>query len=142
MYKKILLPFDLGAPTGQEKAIKSAVQLAQATDSELHIMTVVPDFGMSLVGSFFPADYEKKVVAQTQKQLSQLVSEQIPEGITTREIVAYGTIYSEILDYAKKQKIDLVIMASHRPELKDYLVGPNAARVVRHAKCSVMVVRD
>ena len=38
--------------------------------------------------------------------------------------------------------IDLIIMASHRPELQDYLLGPNAARVVRHANCSVLVVRD
>ncbi len=33
-------------------------------------------------------------------------------------------------------------IGSHRPELKDYLLGPNAARVVRHANCSVLVVRD
>ena len=38
-------------------------------------------------------------------------------------------------------KPDLIVMASHRPELKDYLIGPNAARVVRHADCSVQVVR-
>jgi nucleotide-binding universal stress UspA family protein len=33
-------------------------------------------------------------------------------------------------------------MGSHRPELSDYLLGPNAGKVVRHAKCSVMVVRE
>lgn len=33
-------------------------------------------------------------------------------------------------------------MAAHRPALKDYLLGPNAARVVRHSNCSVLVVRD
>jgi len=32
-------------------------------------------------------------------------------------------------------------MASHRPALKDFLLGPNAAKVVRHAKCAVMVIR-
>jgi nucleotide-binding universal stress UspA family protein len=36
----------------------------------------------------------------------------------------------------------MIVMASHRPELKDYLLGPNAARVVRHAECSVLVVRN
>ena len=46
-----------------------------------------------------------------------------------------------ILDLAEKIGADLIVMASHRPELKDYLLGPNAARVVRHAECSVMVVR-
>lgn len=142
MYKKILLPLDLGASQGQEKAIDSAVQLAQASGATLHLITVVPDFGMSLVGSFFPPDYEQKVIAETKTKLTELVKDQVPATVTTREVVAYGTIYTEILDYAKKREIDLIVMASHRPELKDYLVGPNAARVVRHANCSVMVVRD
>ena len=43
---------------------------------------------------------------------------------------------------ADKLKCDLIVMASHRPELKDYLLGPNAARVVRHARQSVFVVRE
>ena len=36
----------------------------------------------------------------------------------------------------------LIVMGSHHPELKDYLLGPNAAKVMRHADCSVMVVRE
>ena len=37
---------------------------------------------------------------------------------------------------------ELIVMASHRPELRDYLIGPNAARVMRHADASVLVVRE
>ena len=43
---------------------------------------------------------------------------------------------------ADETNADLIVMASHRPELKDFLLGPNAARVVRHANCSVLVVRE
>ena len=53
-----------------------------------------------------------------------------------------GTIYDEILAVADEIGADLIVMASHRPALRDYLLGPNAARVVRHAKQSVLVVRD
>ncbi len=56
--------------------------------------------------------------------------------------MAHGTIYQEILSAARKIEVDLIVMASHRPALEDYLLGPNAARVVRHADCSVLVVRD
>jgi nucleotide-binding universal stress UspA family protein len=56
--------------------------------------------------------------------------------------VRQGSIYSEILSVAREQQVDLIVMASHRPEMKDYLIGTNAARVVRHAACSVLVVRD
>jgi len=42
---------------------------------------------------------------------------------------------------ARTLGVDLIIMASRRPELEDYLIGSNAARVVRHAHLSVLVVR-
>ncbi len=48
----------------------------------------------------------------------------------------------KILKAVEETGCDLIVMASHRPALKDYLLGPNAARVVRHANCSVLVVRD
>jgi nucleotide-binding universal stress UspA family protein len=69
------------------------------------------------------------------------VGERIPDGIPVQHVVACGTIYEEILDFARQHSVDLIVMASHRPELSDYLLGPNAARVTRHAACSVMVVR-
>ena len=55
--------------------------------------------------------------------------------------MATGTAYEEILTTARSFGADLIVMASHRPELKDYLLGPNAARVVRHSDVSVLVVR-
>ncbi|MFV2033769.1 MAG: universal stress protein, partial [Halocynthiibacter sp.] len=51
-------------------------------------------------------------------------------------------IYKTILTTADAIGCDLIVMASHRPEMQDYLLGPNAARVVRHANQSVFVVRD
>ena len=39
------------------------------------------------------------------------------------------------------QGVDLIIVASHRPGLQDYFLGSTAAKVVRHAKCSVLVIR-
>jgi nucleotide-binding universal stress UspA family protein len=70
------------------------------------------------------------------------VAAQVPEGVAARRIVAAGKIYQEILRVADEVGADLIVMGSHRPELSDYLLGPNAARVVRHADCSVMVVRE
>ena len=50
-------------------------------------------------------------------------------------------VYQVILETAAKIGADLIVMASHRPKPMDYLLGPNAAKVVRHAKTSVLVVR-
>lgn len=141
MYKKILLPLDLGNEKSQRKAVKTAVQLAQSYNSSIHVMTVVPDFGMSIVGTYFPEDYEESMITDTRERLSAYVAKNIPDTIKTKLIVAHGTIYNEILDYANKTKVNLIVIASHRPEFKDYLIGPNASRVVRHANCSTMIVR-
>jgi nucleotide-binding universal stress UspA family protein len=60
---------------------------------------------------------------------------------TVRHLVSTGNAYDEILRAAKADGAALIVIGAHKPDFSDYLLGPNAARVVRHAKCSVMVVR-
>ena len=105
-------------------------------------MTVVPDFGMTAVGPFFPEGYETQAIAVATKDLHALSRDHVPDSVNVQHVVAYGNIYEEILKAAQKTKAELIVMAAHRPELTDYLLGPNAARVVRHAPCSVLVVRE
>ncbi|MCH2393241.1 universal stress protein [Oceanibaculum sp.] len=142
MYKDILLPVDLNQDSSWKSALPVAIDHARAFGTRLHVMTVVPDFGMTMVGQFFPKGFEKKAVEACQSKLRAFIDTEIPKDIPTQCIVAEGTVYERILDLAKKLKIDLIVLAAHRPELKDYLLGPNAARVVRHAACSVLVVRE
>lgn len=52
-----------------------------------------------------------------------------------------GTPKDQILKLADTIQADLIIIASHRPDMTTYLLGSNAAAVVRHAKCPVLVVR-
>ena len=141
MFKHILLPVDLGHLDTQTRAIDYAVAETKAFGGTLHVMTIVPDFGMSIVGSFFPEGFEKKAMDEAEKVLHRFVDDRIGNDVQTQCVIGHGTIYEEILRVAKQCSADLIVMASHRPELKDYLLGPNAARVVRHADCSVMVIR-
>lgn len=141
MYKNILLTVDLGHESSWSNALPVAVEYAKVYGAALHVMTVVPDFGMSIVGSFFPKDFEKKAIGEVKQKLDAFCDERIPSDIKVRHIVGHGVVYEEILRVASEIKPDLIVMESHRPELKDYLIGPNAARVVRHANCSVQVVR-
>ena len=142
MFKEILLPVDLGDPDSSKKALSAAVELSQGAGASLHVMTVVPGFGMSIVSQYFPENFEEKSLAGAAQQLNDYIGANIPSDIATQATVANGTIYEEILRVAAETGCDLIVMPSHRPELKDYLLGPNAARVVRHANCSVLVVRD
>ncbi|WP_265516678.1 universal stress protein [Nitratireductor luteus] len=141
MYKDILVSIDLGDTDNEKKTLETAIDYARTFGSRLHIMTVVPDYGMSIVGGFFPQGHEQEAIEHTNKALHEFTKEHVPAEIKHRHIVGHGSIYREILHYADVTKADLVVLSAKRPGPEDYLIGPNAARVVRHATISVLVVR-
>ena len=142
MFKNILLPVDLGEETFSEKVIATAVAMCQSDGAKLHALVVVPGYSMSIVSQYFPADFEEKSQADAMQKLKEFVADKVPSDVATQSIVTTGTVYEEILKTARDSGCDLIVMASHRPGLEQYLLGPNAAKVVRHANCSVFVVRD
>lgn len=142
MYKDILLPVDLNHDSSWQRALPVALEYAKAFNSRLHIMTVIPDFGMAMVGSYFPEDFEAKHREEANTRLHQFVKDHVPAEVQVQHIVGEGTPYKEILRMAEDIEADLIVMAAHRPELRDYFLGPNAERVVRHFERSVLVVRD
>ena len=141
MYTDILLPVDLGNESSWAKALPTAIEYCKAFGSNLHVMTVMPDFRSPMVAQFFPDDHEDKLMDNAKDVLHKFVADRVPEEIKVQHIVADGTIYKAIIETADDISADLIIMGSHRPELQDYLLGPNAARVVRHSQKSVLVVR-
>jgi nucleotide-binding universal stress UspA family protein len=142
MFKTVLLPIDLSAPSSWQKALPAALRLSQPEDGGvLHVLAVVPDFGMSVVGSYFETGFEEKAMHKVGEDLADWVAANIPAQTEVHPHVMHGRVYEQIITAADQLAVDAIVMASHRPELTDYLLGPNAARVVRHAKQSVFVVR-
>ena len=142
MYHDILLTVDLNDEASWAKALPAAVELAKTSGATLHVVSIVPDFGMPVVGGFFPDDFEEKALAEVSEKLVAFCAENVASEIKVKNIVRHGNVYKEILEIAGEIGCDLIVIGAHRPDLKDYLLGPNAARVVRHANCSVLVVRD
>ena len=132
-FKKILVPVDLGEDSSWKEALPTAVDQAQYTGGELHVVTVVPEEP--------PHDYSAKMITYANSQLENLIATSVPEQMSAEKHVRQGTIYREIVKLAQDIDADLIVMASQRPDLKDFLLGPNAARVVRHAECPVLVIR-
>ena len=142
MFNCILLTVDLNHPASWTKALPQAVELARASKSTLHIMSVVPDMGTPLVEGFFPDDFEKKAVAAASKALDDLVKAELPQDITVQQHLAFGKIHKKVLKTIEEIECDLVVMASHKPDrVREFLVGSNADRVVRRSPVSVLVVR-
>ena len=142
MFENILLSVDLDEESSWKEALPRAIDIAVGENAALHVITVVPTYGMPIVGSFFPEDFEEKALAEAKTQLGAFMAEHIPGDVKAKGHVAHGVIYEEIMHAADKLGCDLIVLSSHRPELRDYLNGPNAARVVRHATQSVLVVRS
>lgn len=139
--KTVLLPIDLFHQGGWEKTIDHAVSLVRLHGATLHVLTVIPDYGMSMVASYFPKSFSENALKETREGLQAFVEKHLPEDITPELHVRHGTIYEQIIATAERVDADMIVMASHRPEMSDYLLGPNAARVVRHARRSVAVIR-
>ena len=142
MYKHILVPVDLNDKHSWRKALPTAIRLCEAFQATLHLVTVLPEISSPIVAQYFPEDYEDKVREHARKALKEFADAQVPDAIECHPVVAEGRIYKMILEVAKKVSIELIVMGSHTPEISDFLLGPNAAKVVRHATCSVMVVRE
>ncbi len=141
MFKTILLTVDVNDLAGSERPAEVAAELARSHGAELHVMNVVPDFGMSIVGSFFSSDHNKQMLAEAKSALEGWASGRF-DGLTSLRLhIDQGTIYDCILKEATKIGADLIVVGANKSQLQDYLIGPNAARISRHAQQSVCVVR-
>ncbi|MBU2963323.1 universal stress protein [Citreicella sp. C3M06] len=141
MYRTILLAVDINDLAFSDHLAEAAIGLAHADGAEIHVLNVIPGSGMAMVGAYLGADQEKRIRAEAKARLADWAERVLPEELFAGLHIAQGTIYHEIIALADKLGVAAIIVGAHRPELKDYLVGPNAARVVRHAKQSVLVVR-
>ncbi len=143
MTKSILCAVDISQKNDTE-VLQTADKLARLDGAKMDVVTVVPNFGMALVGSYFDDNFQKQAVSEAKQALKDRVIKVLGEerNKEIRHVVAAGSIYEEILQLAEQTSADLIVIGAHKPDLREYLLGPNAARVVRHSNCSVYVVRD
>jgi nucleotide-binding universal stress UspA family protein len=141
MYSNILVPIDTSynTRTWLEPTLTAARDIAQKFGGRLHFITVIPD---NFLKGFYPDVYTETVGIKTLRKLEAIVKDILPEVTTAKIHVEEGGICSIINRLAREIPADLIVMASHGPALKDYLLGSNATHVVLHTPCSVFIVRD
>ncbi len=136
MYKKIVVPIDLSQQERGRKIFQKAVELLDE-GGEIVLLNVVEEVPGYLAIDL-PADVIEKTRADAIDTLKMMRGEFFP---TAKVEVRVGAAARNILASAEENKADLVIVASHRPDFSNYLLGSTADRVVRHAKISVLVDR-
>lgn len=142
MTQHVLCAIDLAHLESEGKLLHKAAELAKLWDATLSVVTVVPDYGMSIVGSYFKEGTMRTAVEDANTQLHSFVSNTLPDFGQVQHLVEVGNAYEMILDAVKRSGADLVVMGAHKPHLMDRMQGPNSARVARYAPCSVLIVRD
>lgn len=140
MPRRILVPIDLEHGERVDEMLRIAADFATADDAEVELLTVI-QAGPVIVSQFLPESYEAMVSTKAEQELAALVAGMGAAADKVTTTVRFGGAYQEILAYADKIGADLIVIGSHKPNVADYLLGSTAARVVRHAKCSVYVVR-
>jgi nucleotide-binding universal stress UspA family protein len=141
MYNNILFSVDMEHTVEAEKALKIAIDEARRSKAKLTVMTVAPGFGMPIVASFFDEQTVANALKEVARHLRQYVDDNIPNDINTNPIVVEGNPAELILKQAKTDDIDLIVIASHNSQIENLLLGSCAAKVVRHAQCTVTVVK-
>ena len=140
MYKRIILAVDLAETSTAPKGLAEALELAKAWGGELRLVNVQPVVPATFM-EYVPADFDSEQSKRATEALDGMIEEiDLPAGRKSCAARA-GGIYHELLQEATDWNADLIVVGSHRPVMSDYLLGSNAKTIVRHAQCSVLVVR-
>lgn len=141
MFKKLLVPLDLGDQAMAKAALDAAKALAEPWGAELRLLHVRPILPSAYL-EYVPADFEGVEKKRSQEELAELAGKLgLPAGKVSTS-VRTGGVYHEVLAEAEEAKADLIVVSSHWPTLATYLIGSHATNIVRHAHCSVLVVRS
>ncbi len=140
MFHKVLVAIDVGISSHDPIGLDQAVEIVTASNGQLrlvNVQSVLPATFMEYVPSNFDDEQEKLAALALDSIIAAL---SVPFERISR-VVRQGGIYHELLNEAKAWGADLIVIGTHRPVMSDYLLGSNAKTIVRHAHCSVLVVR-
>ena len=145
MYKNIMLAVNLDHRSSWVGSLPVALSFVEKFSCKLTVITVALDFSSSFVSSFFPQDFQEKMIEQTRLKLKTLVDQQIPSALHTKiqSVIGFGAVEDEIIHYVKKLNIDLLIMSDYRAKYKKGMFGhPHITAIKNHIDCSILIDRN
>lgn len=145
--KKILVPTDFSKQAAN--ALDVAYNIAKKQSSELTVIHVVEDATVTSVhytGDLDLPNMEDKlfVVRMIEKAKRELADfEDKYSDVAIKTHLRIGNPYHNIKDYVNDENVDLIVMGTKGSSgLEEFLIGSNAEKVVRHAKCPVLTIQD
>jgi len=141
--RRILFPTDFSEHA--ESAWPYALTFAQEFGAEVHLLHVVvppPRLAEAYAVTFDPDRMVEVLTTEAAAQMDRQVEAAKERGLVFHREVRIGADAREILDYATKHEMDLIVMATHgRTGLAHVLLGSVAEKVVRKAPCPVLTIK-
>jgi nucleotide-binding universal stress UspA family protein len=143
--KRVLAPTDFSSHS--EKAVRFACGLAERFGAELHLVHVlseiIPAGPDPLLMPVMPPQFYQENEERAKETLQRLLDPSWGKLKATVSAVRWGSPVEAIVDYAREQNIDLIVIATHgRTGLSHVLLGSVAERIVRESPCPVLTIRD
>jgi nucleotide-binding universal stress UspA family protein len=141
---RIVVPVDFSEYS--KKAFRYAIDFSKTFGAEMILVYVVEPI-------IYPADFsfgqvalpsmERELQDRSKEQLHVLIKKEVPEGIQVRSVIRTGKPFVEIIQLAKEENADLIIIATHgHSGIEHVLFGSTAEKVVRKAPCPVLSIRS
>jgi nucleotide-binding universal stress UspA family protein len=153
--KKILVPTDYSEQANY--ALDFAYQIARKSEAEIYLLNVI-DYpglstawsgGMNVIGGAEPPfdtmdeNFINNLINRSKEEMRSMVEKLNEHDITIHEMVEIGNPYFVITEKIDHENINLVIMGSKGASgLEEVLIGSNTEKVVRHAKCPVITIKQ
>ena len=142
--RSILFPTDFSECS--MKALPYALSFAESYSASLHVLHV---FEQRIHPAFYiidkttPFDTDEGLRDRTLDALDEFVYDELKDKIDFKCAVASGKPFVEIINYARANKIDLIVIATHGlTGLENMVIGSTTERVVRKAPCPVLSIKD
>jgi nucleotide-binding universal stress UspA family protein len=143
-FQKIIAPTDFSDPA--RAGVEAAAELAEQQSAEMILVYAIPR--MPLVpaphgaGAAGQVALEQEMRESADRALGEMVGSQIPPGVTARHRVLSGDPAGQIVEAAREEGADLIVMATHgETGWRRFVSGSVAEKVVRLAECPVLSVR-
>lgn len=144
--RRVLWPTDFSELSS--KAGRYARGLREVFGCEVHVIHVLPPPLVADVSVMIPAEVPLTVedpglLESAREGLKKLVKELFGESTGVVTEVLCGNPWMTICGYARRREIDLIVAATHgRTGLSHAFIGSTAERIVQHAPCPVLTVKQ
>ncbi|WP_024954661.1 universal stress protein [Sulfurospirillum arcachonense] len=141
MFKNILVPIHLEYKKNHEKLFEGALKVLEKENGKISLFNVDENSAHPGIYPTIDENNQHEYKHGALEKLKEISDKYLVPMDKVSFIIKYGAVHQEILKQAEKMKADAIVMMATKPGMGSYFISSTAERVIRHAECSVFVIR-